>query len=249
MNPRNAVLSALSRMRLVPHFLRRGPWRRLSDLDVLHSFAIATLACFATGGVLFIAYFVHTLRKAVDAPVTMQQSRVLLLFGKRLNKGKPDADYLARIARAHEQIQAQCCDRVLLLGGASDAGDGEAGDTEAAAAQRELLRKGVPARVELVLEDRSIDTLENLRNARKLLADAPRLPVALLSSRYHLARCAWLAGQLGFDCELCAAEDRFVSSFAGLRRIALEAGYILWADVGTRWARLIRNERMLRRVT
>ncbi len=231
-------------MRLVPHFLRRGPWRRLSDRDVLHSFAIATLACLATGGLLFAAYFVHTLRKAIDAPAAMQQSRVLLLFGKRLRNGKPDADYLARIARAHEEIQTQRCDRVLLLGGASDAGD-----TEAAAAQRELLRRGVPAGVELVLEDLSIDTLENLRNARKLLAHEPQRPVALLSSRYHLARCAWLAGQLGFDCELCAAEERFVFSVARLHRIALEAGYILWADVGTRWARLIRNERMLRRVT
>lgn len=231
-------------MRLVPACLRRGPWRLLSDIDVLHSLSVAMLACIATGGLLFIVYFVHVLRLAVQAPTSMQQARVLLLFGKRLKAGMPDADYFARIARAHEQMLGRRCDRILLLGGSTGAGD-----TEAMAAQRELLRRGRVDGIELVLEDASFDTLENLRNARALLSVQGQAPVALLSSRYHLARCRWLAQQLGFQSELCAAEERFEFSVGRLHRIALEAGYILWADVGTRWARLIGSERMLKRVT
>jgi len=97
--------------------------------------------------------------------------------------------------------------------------------------------------------DASIDTLENLRNVRDLLAPYGRVRVALLSSRYHLARCAFLAQQLGFEFELVAAEDRFVPSLARMRRLVLEAGYILCADVGMRWARLIGHQRMLEWVT
>jgi hypothetical protein len=34
-----------------------------------------------------------------------------------------------------------------------------------------------------------------------------------------------------------------------LLRIAGEAGYVCWSDIGTRWARLIGHRRMLARVT
>jgi uncharacterized SAM-binding protein YcdF (DUF218 family) len=230
-------------MSLIPDFLRRGPWRFLSDLDVLHSLAIAFLACVASGGLLFVWYFVRSLRIARSAPVRMSRTRTLLLFGKKLVDGHADDDFLARIRRAHEQMLQRRCDRVLLLGGAND------GDTEAVAAYRELRQLGIPDGVEVILEQGSIDTLENLRNARDLLAQNRSVPVALLSSRYHLPRCALLAQQLGFDFELVAAEDGFVPSFARLRRLALESGYILWTDIGTRWARLIGNRRMLERVT
>lgn len=226
-------------MTRVPRFLRRGPWRRWSDADVLHSFAVAFLACAATGGLLFVWYFAPTLHIACAAPTAMSRARTLLLFGKRLVNGQADADYFARIERAHEQMVARRCERVFLLGGASR------GATEAAVARQALLRLGLSDGIELVLEEASIDTLENLRNARDLLAPCGQTRVALLSSRYHLARCAMLAQHLGFEFELVAAEDRFAPNLARLHRLVLEAGYILCADVGTRWARLIGNRRML----
>lgn len=230
-------------MKLFPSCLRRGPWRRLSDHDALHSLAIAVLAFVGSGGLLFVWHFLRSLRVARRSTTTMHRARTLFVFGKRLVGGRADADFLARIARAHEQMCAGRCARVVLLGGARE------GATEAAVAAAELRRRGVPANIELILEQRSIDTLENLRNARALLGARHGEPVALLSSRYHLARCALLARQLGFDAELVAAEDRFEASPARLRRLALEAGYILWTDIGTRWARLIGNRRMLERVT
>ena len=187
-------------MQLVPSVLRRGPWRRLSDLDVAHTLAIACLACIATGGLLYVAYFTHALNIARRAPAAIGRARVLLVFGKRLVDGCPDADYLARISRAHEQIATGRCDLVLPLGGARSAGI-----SEALAARDELHRLGMPQYVEIIVEDASIDTLENLRNARDVLAARPTAPVALLSSRYHLARCAALAHQLGFPLPTKAA--------------------------------------------
>jgi hypothetical protein len=73
--------------------------------------------------------------------------------------------------------------------------------------------------------------------------------VTLLSNRYHLARCALFARQLGFDCELCAAEPHLPLGPRTLLRLAGEAAYVCWSDLGTRWARLIGHRRMLARVT
>jgi hypothetical protein len=76
-----------------------------------------------------------------------------------------------------------------------------------------------------------------------------RTRVTLLSNRYHLARCALFARQLGFDWELCAAEPKLPLGPTTLWRLAGEAAYVCWIDIGTRWARLIGHRRMLARVT
>jgi hypothetical protein len=73
--------------------------------------------------------------------------------------------------------------------------------------------------------------------------------VTLLSNRYHLARCALFARQLGYDWELCAAEPRLPLRPSTLLHLATEAYFVCWSDLGTRWARFIRSERMLARVT
>ena len=73
--------------------------------------------------------------------------------------------------------------------------------------------------------------------------------VTLLSNRYHLARCALFARQLGYDWELCAAEPRLSMNPATLLRLAGEAFFVAWSDIGTRWARFIGDRRMLSRVT
>ncbi|MBC7988227.1 MAG: YdcF family protein, partial [Luteimonas sp.] len=113
--------------------------------------------------------------------------------------------------------------------------------------------RGMAADAPLRLEGGSRDTLQNLRNARELLhtstAGEPFGRVTLLSNRYHLARCALFAGQLGLDWELCAAEARLPMHVRTVWRIAGEAVYVCWSDIGTRWARLIGHRRMLARVT
>jgi hypothetical protein len=92
--------------------------------------------------------------------------------------------------------------------------------------------------------------MQNLRNARSLLCEAAHHGrVTLLSSRSHLARCALFARQMGIDADVCAAVPTLRWRPATLGRIAGEAAYVCWADLGTRWARLTGNQRMLARVT
>lgn len=236
----------------------------VGDRDVWHSAAVAGAACVLTAGLVYVGYFVHVLRVARKAPCVPERGECVLVFGKHAPAGRLDHDFEARLDRAVSLWRERPPASVVLLGG------GAAGEpTEAELARWGLFARGIAADAPLRLEAQSRDTMENLRNARVLLgvgaatvaagaavpvSSSPQLVAAplrvtLLSSRYHLARCALFARQLGFDAELCAAEPRLELRPRTLLRIAGEAAYVCWSDLGTRWARLTRNHRMLSRVT
>lgn len=236
--------SANHAMAHVPTLFRRGPFRYLRDGDVWHSLIVTALACMLTAGVLYLAYLARVTLIAVRAQCRSEPGALLLVFGRRLAaNGKPEHDYVARLQRALEILVRQPSQKLMLLGGASGAQV-----SEAAAGLEWLRRHGLPPSVDVTLEQASNDSLENLRHARSLLGQ-PLPRVILVSSRYHLARCRALARALGFPAQVCAAEPRLRWSLRMVRRIALEAGYLMWLQTGTAWARVIRNRRMLARVT
>ena len=212
------------------------------DRDVLHALVVAAAACVLSAGLVYVGYFLHVWRTARRAPCQPERGECVLLFGKHAPGGHIDRDFEARLDRAVSLWRERPPASVVLLGGGAQ---GE--PTEAEIAQRALLARGL-ADAPLRLESRSRDTMENLRNARVLLGDGFRSRVTLLSSRYHLARCALFARQLGFDAELCAAEPHLDLRPRTLLRLAGEAAYVCWTDLGTRWARLIGHQRMLARV-
>ena len=216
-----------------------------SDRDALHAGAVAAAACLFSCGLVYAAYLWHVLKVARLAPCRPAHGECVLLFGKHAPQGRIDHDFAARLDRAVSLWRDRAPRTVVLLGG------GAADEpSEAEIARRELLARGIAADAPLQLEARSRDTLQNLRNARALLhGAADHRRVTLLSNRYHLARCALFARQLGFDWELCAAESRLPWTPRTLLHIAGEAAYVCWSDVGTRWARLIGHQRMLARVT
>lgn len=217
----------------------------LRDGDVLQVMGVSVLACIGTAGLLYAYYLGVVWRTAARAPAQVQAGRRLVVFGKHAPRGEADPEFNLRLDRAASVWATGRPRDVLLLGG------GPAGlPTEAEIAYRGLLARGVPEDAGFHLEQHSRDTLQNLRNARDLMRlQGFNAPVALLSNRYHLARCLQLARQLGFEAEPCAAEEGFRPSFANLRKMAAEAAYVCLADVGTRWARLTRSKKMLARVT
>lgn len=220
--------------------------RLLRDGDALHALAVAGSACVLSLGLVYVGYVVHVWRVARAAPCAPDRGDCLLLFGKHAPAGRLDADFRARLSRAATLWESRPPRSLLLLGGGP-----VGGPTEAALARQALFELGVAADAPLLLEDQSRDTLQNLRNARGLLLAAgpgAAPAVTLLSSRYHLARCALLADRLGLDWELCAAEPALSLRPDTLWRIAREAAYVCWLDVGARWARLIGHSRMLERL-
>lgn len=219
--------------------------RLFFDRDVLHAGVVAGAVCVLSAGLVYLGYFAHVVRTARRASTAPARGDTLLLFGKHAPGGRLDADFAARIGRAAEVWRTRPPRVIVLLGGSAPGHPAEADVARAA-----LLAEGVADDAPLRLEKTSRDTLQNLRNARALLADgAHGGPVVLLSNRYHLARCALFARQLGFDWELCAAEPALRFTPITVFRLAGEAAYVCWVDLGTRWARLIRHRRMLERVT
>lgn len=219
------------------------------DRDVLHVAAVTVATCALSAGLVYVGYFVHVLRTARNAPCVPERGDCVLLFGKHAPGGRLDRDFEARLDRAVSLWQVGApAGLVLLGGGAPDQ------PSEAEVARNGLFARGLALDAPLWLEARSRDTLQNLRNAREVLdagphADGARQRVTLLSSRYHLARCALFARQLGFDAQLCAAEPRLALGPRMLARLAGEAAYVCLTDVGARWARLIGHKRMLARLS
>jgi len=69
-----------------------------------------------------------------------------------------------------------------------------------------------------------------------------------VTSRYHLARCLLLARRLGFDGVPVAAEAAMPLRPRYLGRLLTEASYLMWIDLGMRWADLIGHRRMAARI-
>jgi len=228
-----------------PHGRRAHRWRVLRDRHAWAALGVAGAACMFSFGIVYLGYFAHVLRTARRAPVRPAGGGCLLLFGKHAPGGRIDPDFRHRLRRAADVWRLQPARTLVLLGGGFDGGD-----SEAEVARRGLFEEGVSRQATILLESESRDTLQNLRNARELLRGRPQAgPVVLLSSRYHLARCALFARNLGLDAELCAAEPAWQWRPLALWRVAGEAAYVCWTDLGTRWARLVRHRGMIAHVS
>jgi uncharacterized SAM-binding protein YcdF (DUF218 family) len=221
-------------------FRNGSPWR---DPDLLQVLAVGVLATAATFGGAYAWALARTVRTARQARSDPGDAASVVLLGKCLVDGRPDREFRWRLRHALRLLRAHPQLVVVLSGGCSGGPDAP---SEADIARRWLLRRMPEAAPRLRIEDRSLDTMTNLRHARELL---PPGPVALLSNRYHLARCALLAQTLGLQVHCVGAEPRLRLDRPTRRRLALEAGYHTLFVVGLGWARLIRNRRMLARVT
>lgn len=230
-----------------PKILRRGVWRYLSDRDILLAALVTAIVFVGSLGLLYAAHLARVCWLAGRSPARVAERRTMLVFGRRLVGDNPETDFIGRLARVREHALVGKAERVLLLGGFS-------GGTmsEADAGERWLLAEGWPPDVPMLLEQVSIDSLENLRHARVLLRERDDVPlprVWLVTSRYHLARCLYLAHRLGFDAGPLAAEERLPLTRRYVARILMEAGYLMWIDTGMRWAALTGNRRMADRIS
>jgi uncharacterized SAM-binding protein YcdF (DUF218 family) len=220
--------------------------RYLGDSDILIAAAVTLVALVGSLGLLYVAHFIRVWRVARGSSIRPGVPRTLLVFGRQLVSGQLETDFIARLDRARENASEGLAQQVLLLGGRSDGGP----VSEAEAGERWLRAAGWPAGVPLRVEEESVDSLENLRHARDMLRGDGGLPaVALVTSRYHLARCLYLARRLAFEAMPVAAEPAFPGGYRYFTRMALEAGYLMWIDMGYRWARFTGNERVVGRLS
>lgn len=220
---------------------RRGNGAPWCDPDLLHVLVVAILANVATAGLVYAWFLWRTWHVASTAPQQAGTVAGAIVFGKRLVEGRPDEEYRWRLRQALRLLRRDPAMVLLLTGGPAGEGPSEAG-----VAREWLLRRMPAAAPRLRVEERSLHTIDNLREARTLL---PAGRIALLSNRYHLARCLTLARSLDLDVQACAAEPWLPRRRGTARRLVLEAGYHMLFVIGRGWARLIGSRRMLARVT
>ncbi len=212
--------------------------------DGLAMLLLSNLVLLATLGSSGLWQFRRVWRIARAAPATVaEDGGWVLVLGLRLRSDQVTPDYARRLQRAAALYQTDPRRRLLLVGGRT-------GGTvsEAERGRQFLLEKGIPAD-HLFVEDQSLNTLDNLRQARQFLRGDKQNAWVLVTQRYHLARAQALAHGLGLYPRLCAAEERLRHDPKTLWRLALETYYLHWYDVGRTWSRWTRNRQSLARIT
>ena len=96
--------------------------------------------------------------------------------------------------------------RIIVSGGSSAAQRGGPTQTEAEAMREVLLALGVPAD-RIILEARSLNTIDNIREIRGLVGTER---IALVTSGHHMPRALKLARQAGLNVEAFPADWRIV---------------------------------------
>jgi len=225
--------------------MRFDPEQGAVDWDGLWTLLLSILIIIATAAIPLFLTYLHVLRTARSSPESANGCSGCFVFGKKLVDGAVDKEYQLRLERALRLIQQQPECLVLLLGGTTSAGE----PSEAESGLLYLQQRGLPGQHNIRLEEQSKNTLDNLRNARQILQQEQLNQVALISNRYHLARCRLIANSLKIRHTLCAAEPALNCNPEMLLKLFIEAAYIHWFVVGKTWARLTGNGRMLARVT
>lgn len=215
------------------------------DWDGLWTMLLSFLIIIFTAAIPLFLIYLHVLLIARSSSAEVAPHNGCFVFGKKLLDGTIDNEYRLRLERALQLIQQQPKRLILLLGGVTSAGE----LSEAKAGLLYLQQQNLPEQCNICLEGQSKNTLDNLKNARRILQREHMGSVALISNRYHLARCQLIANSLQIKHTLCAAEPALDIGFKILLKLSVEAIYIHWFVVGKNWARLTGNSRMLGRVT
>lgn len=213
-------------------------------IDGLFTFSLSNLILLLTAGLSLIWPLRQVIKVALKTSTAAPTNLMLVVLGKSLQQGEVDAEYTERLDRSFELYQTDHRP-ILILGGVSD----NRYASEAEKGQEYLLNRKV-GDADILLEDTSLHTLENLHNARALIQhQSLDTAFILITSRYHLKRSEVIAKGLGMKPVLCAAEKKFIFSWHKVPRLLLEAFYIHWYHTGSIWSRLTHNRKSLSRIS
>ncbi|MEW5973502.1 MAG: YdcF family protein [Pseudomonadota bacterium] len=210
--------------------------------DGLFTLFLSHVAFIVSGGGLLVILFLRVLQVARRATTNPPEAGACLVFGMRLkdDEGVPDG-YRLRLERAYLLHRDRPALDFFLLGGRT----GSHNISESGAGRDVLLSLGVGDE-HIHVEESSRHTLENIYNVQAMWEK--QQDVILLSNRYHLARCLYMARGFGLQAHLCAAEDVFHET-PGQWLLCLKEAYLLhWYVVGRSWACLTSNRTMLGRI-
>jgi uncharacterized SAM-binding protein YcdF (DUF218 family) len=122
-----------------------------------------------------------------------------IVLGAAVDGNIPSPVFAARIDHSIELYKAGRAERLVFTGAASP----EDTLSESAAARKYASERGV-LQQDILIEQRSRTTRQNLAEARKALSDSDNPQVLIVSDPLHLRRALLMARDLGFDAEASA---------------------------------------------
>ncbi len=211
--------------------------------------SLSALWAFSTLGLVLVWYIAKIYQVAKTAKPTFQND-IWIVFGKQLNENQLDIEFKQRLNAIIDWFAMEKPKCLILQGGIT----GENSLSEAEAGQAYLFNSPklitlYSSATSLILEDKSQNTLENLKHTREYLQQA-KLPlnVTLISNRYHLLRCSVMAQNMGFSTTYLPAEKEWHLNLTQVYRILLEAIFLNWYCTGRFVSRLLNNERILHKI-
>lgn len=238
--------------------------------DGLSTFIFSNILILVTLGVAFLWLFWQTLKTALfsknkaekeaaaETKTDIVNSQTILIAGVCLENNQPTDEFKCRLNRAVCLVQqnmaratTQAEVQIIILGGYT----GNNRISEARAGADYLITQGIDAE-QIVTEEQSRHTLENMQNARALLLNkllsqrfSQLSEPVIISSRYHLYRVLTLARGLKMTLLPVAAEEHFTVSVANLLRLLKEAYYLHWYWSGKLWVFITASKKSRARIT
>ena len=211
--------------------------------------SLSVLWVLSTLGLVLVWYVVKVYKVAKIAK-PLSQNDIWIVFGKQLNENKLDIEFKQRLNAVIDRLAIKAPKCIILQGGVT----GKNSLSEAQSGQAYLfnspkfisLYNNAPS---LVIEDKSTNTLENLRNTRAYLQQE-KLPlnVTLVSNRYHLLRCSIMAQNMGFSTIYLPAEKEWTLNLTQVYKVLLEAFFLNWYCTGKFVSQILNNERILNKI-
>ncbi|EGZ51328.1 YdcF family protein [Neisseria wadsworthii] len=177
---------------------------------------------------LYCAFDVYQTGNA--KPQTIYADAAVVLGAAAWGKN-PSPVFRERINHAITLYQSRRVEKLIFTGGSPKEGY----MTEAEVGRRYALKQGVPKK-DILFENTSRDTFQNLQNIRKLLRDNDIDTVILVSDPYHLARARTMAHDLGINAATSATPTSRFTESEKRRRFLMQETYALFTYRWNHWS-------------
>ena len=136
---------------------------------------------------------------------------------------RPSPVFQERINHAIALYQSHRVEKLVFTGGTPKQGF----MTEAQVGRRYAIKQGVPAR-DILFENTSRDTYQNLVNIKPLLREHDIQSVIIVSDPYHLARAAAIADDIGINAQTSGTPTSRYSESRNKNRFLMQESYALF---------------------
>ncbi len=156
---------------------------------------------YATAGLLLLSVILFTLAEAKACKGNAKGKKdFLLILGCRVRENEAEETLRMRAERAADYLKEYPDTVAIACGGIVHS---DQYISEAQAIEEILISKGIEKK-RIIREDKSTTTVENFRNAKKIIGDGEH-SLALLSSDFHLMRANLITKKAGLICETVSA--------------------------------------------